>query len=46
MKTKLGETYTSYRGDKLDQLLMESTSNDNWQISNQKQYELADETAG
>ena len=46
MQNKVSETYTSYRGDKVDQLLIEATSNDQWELSNQKLLELSDETFG
>jgi len=47
MQTKLGETYTTYTSkDKLDAILIEVTSNDTWQVSNQKLLELADMTSG
>lgn len=46
MQNKVSETYTSYRGDKIDQLLIEATSNDQWELSNQKLLELSDETFG
>ena len=44
-QTRVGETYTSYTSkDKIDALLIEATSNDTWQISNQKMLEMADAT--
>lgn len=45
IKTRAGETYTGYTSkDPIEQLLLESTSNDTWQLSNQKLLELADAT--
>lgn len=47
VQTRLGETYTAYTSkDKIDQLLIEATSNDQWSVSNQKLLELADATHG
>ena len=45
MQTRVSETYTTYTSkDVLDQLLIEVTSNDTWQVSNQRMLELADAT--
>ncbi len=45
MLGKISDIYASYTTkDKIELLLIEVTSNDTWEVSNQKLYELADAT--
>lgn len=44
-KSKAADSYTTYMAkDDLDKLLLEATSNENWNISNTKLLQIADAT--
>lgn len=44
-KSKAADSYTTYMAkDELDKLLVEATSNENWNISNTKLLQISDAT--